>query len=195
LAAAALIVTLAGAGCDAPAPPPRPPAIPASTADATPAPAVNPATPAVVDEPDATDEPEPPAPKPIGIGPVTSPETTIFGAWRGVRFEGAGDQNAAGEKLAATMLLQFSEKAMAVTLGPAGTVKGPWKVTSSKPDHLEIERSTPAPARRFQVRFHGPNTITMTLSSRQAVRFARILPVQAGQARPEPRDSPATPPK
>ncbi len=177
----------------------QPKPAPAAPAAAEPPPSIEPVDvpPApAIEVPDASAAaPEPPPDPAPAAGPVRDPSVAILGAWRGVRFEGAGDQNAAGHKLARTMLLQFSPETMKVTLGPAGTVEGPWTAVDHKPDHLTVERATPAPAQRFEIAFQGRDVITMTVSSRQAVRFDRLVPSQGGQAPPTPEAPPSPPTK
>lgn len=192
LTAIAISSTLLAA-CEAPPPAPTPALTPPPTTDAPapPAPVAHEKKP----EPDAAGA-EPVAEKavvPAEPVSVTAPEKAILGAWRGIAFESKTPDDKAATKLASTMLLQFSESSMKVTVGPLGAVEGPWKVVKKGVDTLTIQRMSPEPAQVFAIRFHGPHEITMKVSSRQTVRYARVRPPQAGQAPaapPAPREKP-----
>lgn len=176
--------------CDAQPVPATPPAPPKDAAQAPPTP--EPPAP-IVAVPDAESPAQVPAPAEVP-GPVADPAVAILGAWSGVRFEMTGGDAATGEQLARTMLLQFTPTKMRVALGLTGTVEGSWRAVRQGPDKLTVERAEPAPAQRFDITFHGRDEMTMTVSSHQAVRFARVTAPQSGQAPAAPPAPPATSP-
>jgi hypothetical protein len=126
-------------------------------------------------------------PRVPGPNPVTDPSVAILGAWSGLRYETVhGHGAAAGKKLANTMLVQFTEETMTVTLGLTGTVSGPWTPARARENRLDVVRKSPSPEQTFSIQFHGRDEMTMSVSSTQRVRFARATP------RPTPK-APSTP--